>query len=466
MADVVPPAAAIEQQLQALVAQEAQQRRLQAESDRLDELLLVANTLLIAKKLTLFAAAKKQQPFPLALSVLPALPSLPASSVSLSLTVANRTAIPLCTPPSLCTVVLGCQVRHLPSGRCVSHTYSFPPAAPLFLPAASFTHRVCIPLMSSPPQVCVRGELELHYRLDEGAETRDTGKSHEAVRLRLAHFDLSAADLCQHTASSPTHSLSARARSLLLAHSSSSPLPAASPLSPQLNRFFSLSTLAEPHSAPSSSAEFAIAFLSLAMSSAAASPDASSLSSTLLSSLFPPAASSSRTPTAGRAASVAPVVSWRYGGCDVRVQVEARRLPVCSSAVPFVRVRCSSHRLLPTVHSHVMERVAHLLSSDSAVAGAAVASALRYEERKKLLATLFDDHVAPLSNKQAELLSQLRLTQQQLQSMTLQLSNLSAADAQLLSVRLLHRVLALYQYSRQLLRASQLSALDEAILVV
>ena len=95
-----------------------------------------------------------------------------------------------------------------------------------------------------------------------------------------------------------------------------------------------------------------------------------------------------------------------------------------------------------------------------------MASALRYEERKSMLAALFDDHVAPLSNKQAELLSQLRLTQQQLQSFVLQMSNLSTPEVQLLSVRLLHRVSALYRYSRQLLRASQLSGLDEAILVV
>ena len=473
MEDVTSPAAAIEQHLRALVAQGEQQRRLQAESDRLDELLLVANTLLITKKLIHFAAAKKQQPFPLTLALLPALPSLPASSVSLSLTVTNRTAIPLCTPASLCTVVLNCHTRDLPSGCCTSHVYSFPPSLPLFLPTTSFTHRICIPLISSSPHCSLRGEVELHYHLDEAAQEQPTGKQHEhdghrvgrIVTLRLAEFELSAADLCQHTNGSPTPSLSARARGLLLAHPSSHPPPAAS-LPPQLDRFFSLSTFAEPHLPPSSSAEFAIAFLSLAMSSAAASPAASSLTSTLLSSLFPPAVSSVRDKAAGRAASVAPVVSWRYSGGDVRLQIEARRLPVCSSPVPFLRVRCSSSQLLPTVHAHVFERIAHFLSSHNATAGAAVASALRYEERKALLATLFDDHVAPLSNKQAELLSQLRLTQQQLQALLVQQSSLTAAEVQLLSVRLLHRVSALYRYSRQLLRASQLSGLDEAILVV
>ena len=466
--DATDPSAAIEQHVKALEAQEAKQLRLQAESDRLDELLLVANTLLLAKKLTHFAATKKQQPFPLSLAVLPTLPSLPASSISLSVTVTNRTAIPLCTPPSICTVVLTCSARDLPSGRTMSHLYSFAPSSPLFLPAASFTRRVCVPLISPPPQCSLRGEVELHYRLDEIAEKDDTGNTDEAVtagrlvKLQLAHFELSAAELCQHTTISPTPSLSARARAVLRAHPCSSQLPAAS-LPPQLDRFFSLSTLSEPQPPPSS-AEFAIAFLSLAMSPSTA--DASSVTSTLLSSLFPPAVSSSRARPDGRSASVAPVVSWRYGGCDVRVQVEARRLPVCPAAVPFVRVRCSSHHMLPALHSHVMQRTAHFLSSHSAVAGKAVASALRYEERKALLATLFDEHITPLSDKQAELLSQLQLTQQQLQSFVAQQSTLSAAEVHLLSVRLLHRVLALYRHSRQLLRASQLTGLDEAILVV
>ena len=360
-------AAAIEQHLQALVAQEAQQRRLQAESDRLDELLLVANTLLLTKKLTHFAAAKKQQPFPLSLHVLPTLPSLPASSISLSLVVTNRTAIPLCTPASLCTVVLSCHTRHLPSGRTVSHTYSFAPSSPLFLPAASFTRRICVPLIDSPAQCSLRGEVELQYRLDEAVEERETGKGEQAVdvgrpvQLRLAHFELSAADLCQHTAGSPTPSLPAKARSLLRAHPLSQPQPTAA-LSPQLDRFFSLSTLVEPQPS-TSSVEFAIAFVSLAMSSAAVASDASSVTSTLLSSLFPPAVASVRAQPANRVASVAPVISWRYGGSEVRVQVEARRLPVCSSVVPFVRVRCSSYHLLPAVHSHVLERTAHFLAS-------------------------------------------------------------------------------------------------------
>ena len=471
MADDASPAAAIEQQLQALVAQEARQRRLQAESDRLDQLILVANTLLLAKKLTHFAAAKKQQPFPLSLSVLPTLPSLPPSSISLSLTVTNRTAIPLCTPASLCTVVIGCHSRHLPSGRTVSHVYSFAPSSPLFLPAASFTRRICVPLISSPPHCSLRGEVELQYRLDEAADTQETGKDESAVeegrlvKLRLAHFELSAADLCQHTSGPPSPSLPAKARAMLRAHPASHPLPTAS-LPLHLDRFFSLSTLAEPQP-PSSSAEFAIAFLSLAMSSSAsANSDASSVTSNLLSSLFPSVVSSSRASQASRAATAAPFITWRYGGSEVRIQVEARRLPVCSSAVPFVRVRCSSLQLLPAVHSHVMERTALFLSSHSAVAGRAAASALRYEERKALLATLFDDHVAPLSTKQADLLSQLQLTQQQLQSFVSQLPDISASDVQLLSVRLLHRVSALYRYSRQLLHASQLSGLDEAMLVV
>ena len=202
------------------------------------------------------------------------------------------------------------------------------------------------------------------------------------------------------------------------------------------------------------------------MSSSATSPSTSSIAATLLSSLFPAAVSSVRTQAAGRPSSVAPVVSWKYGGGDVRMQVEARRLPVCSSTVPFLRVRCSSHQLLPAVHAHVFERIAHFLSSHNATAGVAVTSALRYEERKDMLAALFDDHVAPLSNKQAELLSQLRLTQQQLQTFLVQQSSLPAADVMLLSVRLLHRVSTLYRYCRQLMRAAQLSGLDEAVLVV
>lgn len=470
MEDVASPAATIEQHLQALLAQEAQQRRLQAESDRLDELLLVANTLLLAKKLTHFAAAKKQQPFPLSLSVLPTLPSLPASSVSLSLTVTNRTAIPLCTPASLCTVVLSCHVRHLPSGRTVSHCFSFAPSSPLFLPAASFTRCICVPLISSPLHCSLQGEVELQYRLGEEVEQQETEKRQDAeggraVKLRLAHFELSAADLCQHTSGALTPSLQAKARALLRAHPSSHPQPPAS-LSPQFDRLFSLSKLAEPQLSPSS-AEFAIAFLSLAMSQSGPSTDTSSVASTLLSSLFRAAVTPSRPPPAGRtAALVAPVISWRYGGSDVRLQVETRRLPVCSAAVPFLRVRCSSNQLLPALHSHVLQRIAHYLSAHNAAAGRAVASALRYEERKAMLTALFDEHVAPLSSKQAELLSQVQLTQQQLQSFAAQQSSMSAVDVQLLSVRLSQRVLALYRHSRQLLRASQLSGLDEVVLVV
>ena len=248
--DTASPAEAIEKQLQALAAQEEQQRRLQAEGDRLDELILVTNTLLIIKKLVLFAAANKQQPFPLALTLLPALPSVPASSISLSLTVTNRTTIPLCTPTSLCTLVITCQARDLPFGSTTSHVYSFPPSLPLFLPTASFTHRICIPLISSPQHCSLQGRVELQYRLEETAAEEPRSSAEHAVavsvgrivKLQLAQFELSAADLCQHTNSTPTPSLSAKARSLLLAHSSSHPPPPNATLSPQLDRFFSLST--------------------------------------------------------------------------------------------------------------------------------------------------------------------------------------------------------------------------------